>query len=123
MGSARNFGVVFAVVFTILGFWPLIRGGDMRPVLVLIAVVFLALAYLAPNVLRIPNRLWFRFGLLLGAVVAPIVMALVYVTTFVPLGLTMRLLGKDLLNKKLDRAASSYWIERSDPPQSMKNQF
>ena len=123
IGSERNFGIVFAVVFALVGLWPLTGGENARPIWLLMALVFLALALFAPRVLRIPNRLWFRFGLLLGAIVAPVVMALVYVTTFVPIGLVLRLRGKDLLKMKFDREAASYWIERTDKPQSMKNQF
>ena len=123
MGSERSFGIVFAVVFVLIGLWPLLGGEEVRLAFVGAALVFLALALFAPRVLRVPNRLWFRFGLLLGAIVAPVVMALVYVTTFVPIGLVLRLRGKDLLKMKFDREVASYWIERTDKPQSMKKQF
>jgi len=123
IGSERSFGIVFAIVFGIFGIWPLKDGGQIYIFAVVAAVALLTLAFFAPSVLRIPNRLWFKFGMLLGAIVAPIVMALVYVTTFVPMGLTLRLFGKDLLKAKLDRDVPSYWIERTDEPQSMKNQF
>jgi hypothetical protein len=85
--------------------------------------VFLALAYLKPQILSIPNRLWFKLGLGLGAFVAPVIMVLIYFTTVVPIGLLMRLMGKDLLKQKLDRNVKSYWIERSEPIGSMKDQF
>ena len=81
------------------------------------------LALLAPRALSSPNKLWFKFGLLLGSIVAPIVMALIYFVTILPTGLIMRLLGKDLLKPKLDKNAKSYWIERTEPVGSMKNQF
>ena len=70
-----------------------------------------------------PNLLWHRFGLLLGGIIAPIVMALVYITTVVPIGLIARLLGKDILHLEGDEKAESYWIDRTSPPQPMKNQF
>lgn len=123
IGSERNFGITFSIVFALIGIWPLLSDGGVRPILIMVSFGFLALAFLAPRVLRIPNRLWFKLGLLLGAIMAPIVMALVYVTTFVPMGLILRLLGKDLLNMKLEPDQTSYWIERTDDPQSMKNQF
>jgi hypothetical protein len=85
--------------------------------------IFLLLALLAPRILSSPNKLWFKFGLLLGSIVAPIVMALIYFVTILPTGLIMRLLGKDLLKPKLDKNAKSYWIERTEPVGSMKNQF
>ena len=87
------------------------------------SIGFLLLAYLAPKVLIFPNKLWFKFGLLLGSIIAPIVMAIIYFITVVPTGIVMRLLGKDLLNQKLDINAKSYWIERTDSIGSMKNQF
>ncbi|MBV1896043.1 MAG: hypothetical protein KUG70_06265 [Rhodobacteraceae bacterium] len=124
VGSERSFGVVFACVFFIIGVWPFVfGGGDFRLVFLAIAVVFLALAFVAPNTLRVPNRLWFKLGMLLGAIVAPIVMALVYLTTFVPIGIAVRLLGKDLLSTKIDPELESYWIAREKQPGSMKQQF
>jgi len=81
------------------------------------------LTFTAPQVLSLPNKLWFMFGTLLGSIVAPIVMALVYFITVLPIGLIMRLLGKDLLKQKLDKNAKSYWIERDEPIGPMKNQF
>jgi len=89
----------------------------------MVSAVFLLLAFVAPQVLELPNKLWFKFGILLGSIIAPVVMALVYFSTVLPTGLIMRLLGKDILKQKLDKNAKSYWIERSEPIGSMKNQF
>ena len=85
--------------------------------------ILLLFAFLAPTILILPNKLWFKFGMLLGSIVAPIVMALVYFITVLPVGLIMRLLGKDILKQKLDKSAKSYWIERRESIGSMKNQF
>ncbi len=123
MGSERNFGVVFAIVFAIIALWPLIGGGGIRIWAATIAAICLALAFIAPAALKWPNWLWFKFGMVLGAIVAPVVMALVFLTTFVTIGGIMRLFGKDLLGQKLDPEAQTYWIERTDLPNSMKNQF
>jgi fumarate reductase subunit D len=73
--------------------------------------------------LTVPNLIWFKFGMLLGAIVAPVVMFLVYVTTFLPIGLILKATGKDLLRLRRDSAAKSYWITREDKPQSMSRQF
>ena len=78
---------------------------------------------MAPKVLALPNKLWFKFGLALGAVVAPVVMALVYFTTVVPIGLIMRLMGYDMLRQKLDKNVKSYWINRDEAMRPMRNQF
>ena len=123
MGSERNFGFVFAAVSAIIALAPLFRGHPPRVSFLILALAFAAVAIFAPGLLRWPNRLWFRFGMLLGAIVAPIVMTLVYVLTFLPMGLGLRLMGKDLLSLRPDPQASSYWINRSDPPKSMKLQY
>ena len=78
---------------------------------------------MAPKILSVPNKLWFKLGLALGAVVAPVVMALVYFTTVVPIGLIMRLMGYDMLRQKLDKNAKSYWIVRDLTMGSMREQF
>ena len=121
--STKSFGVVFFIVFLIIALYPLINSEELRIWALVTSFVFLFLAFVAPKTLSIPNMLWFKFGLLLGSIIAPIVMALVYFVTVVPTGLIMRLLGKDLLKQKLDKNVKSYWIERSKPMGSMKNQF
>jgi hypothetical protein len=121
--TEKSFGIVFSIVFSIVALYPLINGDSFRVWALIISVIFLLLAYVAPNILGIPNKLWFKFGILLGSIIAPIVMALVYFLTVLPTGLIMRLLGKDLLKQKLDKNAKSYWLERSEPMGSMKNQF
>jgi saxitoxin biosynthesis operon SxtJ-like protein len=126
MGSERSFGRVFAIAFTVIGLWPVIRGGAPHLWALLIAAAFLALAYLLPAVLRPLNVIWFRLGLLLGAVVTPVVMGLLYVTTFVPTSLILRLAGRDLLGLEREPGRASYWVAR-DPPgggqSTMKRQF
>ena len=122
-GSERSFGVVFAIVFALIGLYPLLDGGGIRLWAIVVAVALLALAFLAPKTLSLPNRLWFRLGMALGAIVAPIVMILVYVVAVVPVGLVMRLVGKDPLRQKLDTKAKSYWIAREQPVGTMRNQF
>ena len=81
------------------------------------------LAYASPKILSIPRRLWVKFGILLNFITAPIIITLIYFVTIVPTGLIMRLLGNDLLKKKPNKNAKSYWIERNKPMGSMKNQF
>ena len=121
--SEKSFGIVFSVVFLIVALYPLINSEDLRIWALVASIIFFFLAFIAPKVLVFPNKLWFKFGLLLGSIVAPIVMAFVYFVTVLPIGLIMRLLGKDLLKQKLDKNAKSYWIERKEPMGSMKNQF
>jgi Saxitoxin biosynthesis operon protein SxtJ len=124
--SNRAFGIVFAVVFTIVGLWPLMSGGSAYVWALIVSGLFLVLALACPSVLALPNRLWMKFGLLLHRVTNPILMGLVFFVTVTPIAILMRLRGKDPLHRKFDPDAASYWIERRPPgpaPDTMKNQF
>tara|TARA_B100000787_G_scaffold156537_1_gene132710 strand:+ start:952 stop:1356 length:405 start_codon:yes stop_codon:yes gene_type:complete len=121
--SEKSFGVVFSIVFLIIALYPLTSSEGIRLWSITLSVLFLLLAFVTPQFLKLPNKLWFKFGILLGSIVAPIVMALVYFITVLPTGLIMRFLGKDLLKQKLDKNAKSYWIKRIEPIGPMKNQF
>ena len=121
--SEKSFGVVFSIVFLMVALYPLINSEGLRIWALVVSIIFFLLAFLAPKILVLPNKLWFKFGLLIGSIVAPIFMAFVYFATVLPTGLIMRLLGKDLLKQKLDKNAKSYWVKRSEPMGSMKNQF
>ena len=121
--SEKSFGVVFSIVFLIVALYPLINSEGLHIWALVASIIFFFLAFIAPKVLVFPNKLWFKFGLLIGSIVAPVVMAFVYFFTILPTGLIMRLLGKDLLKRKLDKNSKSYWVKRSEPMGSMKNQF
>jgi len=121
--SPKSFGIVFSIVFLIVSLYPLTNSEGLRIWAIIISVIFAILAYLVPNTLSLPNKIWFKFGIFLGSIIAPIVMAFVYFSTVLPTGLIMRLLGKDLLKQNLDNNVKSYWIERKVPEGSMKNQF
>ncbi|MBI1986030.1 MAG: hypothetical protein HYW28_06790 [Rhodospirillales bacterium] len=125
-GSERAFGVVFAVVFTVVGLWPLIDGGAVRIWALVVGALVAAAAVFAPVVLRPLNRLWFLLGMTLHKVVNPLVMGFLFYLTVTPMALFMRLAGKDPLRLKFDRQAKSYWIERQPAgpaPESMRHQF
>ncbi|MGQ0384067.1 MAG: SxtJ family membrane protein [Gammaproteobacteria bacterium] len=114
-GSDRAFGYVFAVVFTVIAAWPLLADGAIRWWSLGIAAAFALLAAVHPAVLRPLNRLWVRLGVLLGRIVSPIVLGIVYCLAVVPTGLWMRLAGKDPLRRRFDEGARTYWIERKPP--------
>lgn len=123
-GSERSFGFVFAGVAAIIAVFPLFFGGELRLWATAIAAAFLGVTFVAPKLLATPNRLWFKFGMFLGGIVAPIVMGIIYLLVITPFGLVMRLAGKKLLDTKLDPDAASYWIRRDDAgDSSMRNQF
>ncbi|MBT8438671.1 MAG: hypothetical protein KJO91_03010 [Gammaproteobacteria bacterium] len=121
--SERSFGIVFSVIFILFGLYRLWVTGDVLWWVFAAAIALLTVTFTKPTLLKKPNYWWFKFGMLLGSIIAPIVMGLVYITTLVPMGLFIRLSGKDILNLKLDRNSDSYWIKRESPPQPMKNQF
>ena len=100
--SDRSFGVVFTIVFVILGTYPLLNSGGVIWWCLLLASLLLLITLIRPSLLKHPNHWWFKFGIFLGSIIAPVVMALVYITTVVPIGLIMRMLGKDLLHIKID---------------------
>lgn len=124
--SDRSFGIVFAVVFALIGLLPLAFGHGVRVWALLVGAAFLLVAIVVPGMLAPLNRLWLRFGLLLHRIVSPLVLGIMFYLVITPMGLLMRALGKDLLRLKLERNLPSYWIERSPPgppPESMKDQF
>jgi len=122
--SDRSFGFVFAVVFAIIGCWPLIHGAAPRWWALGLAAAFAALALARPQLLHPLNRAWLAFGLLLHRVVSPLVMGMVFFTVVTPTGWIMRLRGKDVLSLKRRPDLDSYWITRGpSQTESMKNQF
>ncbi len=126
VGSERAFGVVFAVVFTIVGLAPLWSGAPVRWWGMIVAAAFLVAALLLPKILRPLNLLWFRFGLLLHKAVNPLVMGLLFFLTVTPIAILMRIFGKDPLHRRFEPDAASYWIKRDagDPaPETMRRQF
>ncbi len=122
IGSNKSFGIVFFIVFLLIAIYPLINNGDLRIWSLIIAIIFLILGLINSKVLTPLNKLWFKFGLLLGKIVSPLIMGIIFFLVVTPTGLIMRIIGKDLLNLKFNKK-KSYWIEKSGPKSKMKNQF
>ena len=122
ISSNRSFGILFSIVFAIIAFWPIINGNPLRLWSIPISVIFLVLGLLNSKLLNPLNIVWVKFGELLGRIIAPIVMAIIYFIIVTPIGLFMRLIGKDLLNIKFVEA-NTYWIKREKKVGSMKKQF
>ena len=120
--SNRSFGIVFFIVFILIAFYPLIDQGEIRIWSVLISLLFLILGIINSKILTPLNKAWFKFGIYLGKIISPIVMGIIFFLVVTPIAFLMRMLKKDLLNLKFNKN-SSYWIEKTDPKSTMKNQF
>ena len=120
--SNKSFGIVFFILFIIIGFYPLLNDGYIRIWSIVVSIIFLILGLSNAKILNPLNKVWFQFGIILGKIVSPIIMLLIFFFVVTPTGIIMRLLGKDLLNLKLSKK-KSYWIERVGPKSKMKNQF
>ena len=122
IGSNRSFGIIFFIIFLIISLWPLLNGNGVRIWAVSISLIFLILGVLNSKILTPLNKIWFKFGILLGKIVSPIIMGIIFFLVVTPIGFIMRILGKDLLNLKFNRN-KSYWIEKNGSKSKMKNQF
>tara|TARA_B100000242_G_C42853168_1_gene396103 strand:- start:249 stop:623 length:375 start_codon:yes stop_codon:yes gene_type:complete len=118
----KSLGLLFFFVFIIISFWPLLNGGNVRIWSIVIAIIFLTLALVKPQILNPLTKLWIKFGELIGKFISPIVIGLIYFVILTPIGLLMRLFNKDLLNLKFSKE-SSYWIKRETKLNSMDKQY
>ena len=116
-----TFGILFFILFLIIGLYPLKSGGTTRIWSLVLSLAFLIITIIRPNLLTFINRLWIQFGILLGKIISPLVMGLVFFFVVTPIGILIRMLKKDVMGLK--RGAPSYWINREDKVQSMKKQF
>jgi Saxitoxin biosynthesis operon protein SxtJ len=126
VSSERSFGLVFAGFFALLGVLSLYHGGTRWHYWFPLAALLAALGYAAPGVLAPLNRLWARFGHLLHTVTSPLLLGILFYVCVTPMGVVMRLSGKDPMRRKLEPAAKSYWINREPPgpaPETFKHQF
>jgi hypothetical protein len=120
--TEKSFGILFFLVFVVISFYPILSGGQIRLLFLIPAIIFLILAFLKPVVLRPLNIAWIKLGEILGRVIAPIVMFLLFFLILTPIGLLVRLFGKDLLKIKFSKN-NSYWIKREKSIGTMKKQF
>ena len=121
-GSNKSFGIVFFVFFLAVAIYPIFFDGNLRVWSLIISFIFLILGLINSNLLTPLNLLWFKFGMLLGRIISPIVMGFVFFLVVTPTGYIMRLLNKDLLRLKR-KNINSYWIKRASLKSTMKDQF
>ena len=121
--SNKSFGILFFVVFLGLGLWPLTNDNNPNIYLIIISIIFLILGLLNSKLLSPLNSFWIKFGELLGKIIAPMVMAIIYFLILTPISLMVRLFGKDLLGLKFTKQIKTYWIKRKKDLGSMNKQF
>ena len=122
IGSNKSFGIVFFIVFFIISIYPLLSHNEIRLWSLIISIIFLVLGLLNSKLLTPLNKVWFKFGILLGKIVSPLIMGIIFFLVVTPIGILMRILKKDLLNLKFNKK-TTYWIEKNDLKSKMKNQF
>ena len=120
--SNKSFGVVFFVVFFLIGIYPLLDQNHVKTWSIFISLIFLFLGLINSNLLTPLNKIWTKFGLLLGTLISPIIMAIIFFIVVTPIGMIMKILKKDLINLKKNNI-SSYWVKKKKYNNSMKDQF
>lgn len=123
LGSEKNFGITFAILFLVLALGPLFVQHPIRVWALILSVLLGLTAFTVPQILKYPNRYWLKFGLFLGKIVSPVILGLLFFLIFLPTGLLLRLFGKDILSLKMKPQLSSYWIKSEEGLSTMKDQF
>ena len=121
--SNKSFGVVFFIVFLIVGLYPLLNQEEVRIWSILLSLIFLILGLINSNLLTPLNKAWIKFGILLGNLISPLVLGIIFFLVVLPTGILMRLFKKNFLGLKFDKNLKSYWINKEKQLSSMKNQF
>ena len=120
--SEKTFGILFSIIFLIISMWPLLQGFGIRYWALIIAIIFLILALLKQELLKPLNIAWIKLGEILGKIIAPIIMALIFFIVLTPISLVVRIFGKDLLNLRMS-SDNTYWIKRKKNITTMDRQF
>ena len=121
--SNKSFGIVFFIVFLIISLYPLVNQGEIRSWALVISLIFLILGLMNSNLLTPLNKAWIKFGFLLGNIISPVVLGIIFFLIVLPTGLFMSILRKNYLGLKYEKDLESYWIKKEKQLSSMKNQF
>ena len=122
-GSERSFGFVFTIIFVAISFYLITKDKNIYLLTISISILFFLLAVFKPFLLKKPNILWFHFGKFLNSIISPLVMAIIFLVIVTPTGLIMRILKKDILNKKFDKSKKNYRHASKTHLSKMKDQF
>tara|TARA_B100000989_G_scaffold220795_1_gene168581 strand:- start:2360 stop:2746 length:387 start_codon:yes stop_codon:yes gene_type:complete len=121
--SNRSFGIVFFVFFLILALWPLLNNSEILKLPLILSITFLLLGVFNSKILTPLNKIWMKFGLLLGSIISPIVMGIIFFGIITPTGFILRIFKKDILMLKRNQNSHTYWIGKDNSNNDMKNQF
>lgn len=119
----KSFGLIFASIFFVMGIIPLIHKEPLKLPLIALSILFFAVSVTKPSLLANFHKVWMKFGDFTGGIMSRIIMVILFYTVFTPISFVLKLLRKDLLNKRMDKNAETYWIDRQVQPVSLRNQF
>ena len=122
MPSNRNFGLVFCVIFSLIGIYPLIFNQEIKLIFLILAIIFLLLGIMNSKILTPLNKLWMKFGYFMGKIISPLVMLMIFYLVITPIAVFLRIIGKDVLKKNKIKV-ESYWIKKEEIKSTMKDQF
>ena len=123
MKKCKNFGFTFSILFLLITFYFFFNKNSLFFVFLLISVVFLLTTFFLPSYLKLLAFYWERLGIFLGKIFSPIILILVYTITILPINLILRIFSLDLLKRRINNKAKSYWIKRLDEKINFRNQF
>jgi hypothetical protein len=121
--SEKNFGITFGIIFFIIALFPLYQNHNINYLFLIISFFIFFVSFFFANILFVPNKYWFKFGMILGHVISQFVMLFIFFSIFLPIGFIFKILRKDLINSKVNKSLKSYWIDRNANNNSMDNQF
>lgn len=119
----KVFSLIWAFIFLVIALAPLVNNEDVKVWSLSVSILFILISLLKPSILTGFYFIWVKIGEFIGGIISKIIMFILYFGLFTPISFILKLIGKDLLNKKVDKDVHTYWIHRKIQPQSMKNQF
>ena len=122
VSSNKSFGIVFSIFFLLISVYPLLNNDPIYYWSLFVSFIFLVLGLMNSKILSPLNVLWFKFGILLGKIVSPVVMGIIFFLVVTPISIILKMFGKDVLNLKFNNN-KTYWIVKDGPKSNMKKQF
>tara|TARA_Y100000590_G_C15721037_1_gene1013554 strand:+ start:2123 stop:2509 length:387 start_codon:yes stop_codon:yes gene_type:complete len=121
--SDKTFGIFFSIIFFIISIYPIFYKNQLNYIFLLFSFIFLLVSLTRPKLFSFLNKLWINLGFLLGKIISPIVMAIIFFFLITPIGLLLRIFGKDFIKLKLNNNHKTYWIDKDNESSDMKDQF